>query len=184
MGGTGIRSRKIVILLSLLIFVICYLGNDNIAININSFFEMLKTGNTKGLMMHYYSFGKGSYIESIITTFFQTIIPIFSKPPLVAANIGYFGVIIGFIITVLGTIIAKVYSYIIGTIISDLFKVRKEYDIVNKYAIYVVLICTLISTFPFNIISYLAGVFNLKFKTYIVGILLADMFVLSYIILA
>lgn len=165
------------VFISIVFLGVCYYSFSGFAITINRFCEMLNTGNSKGIMMYYYEFGNINYITSILITSLQTLIPVFPKNPVIEANIVYFGNTVGFILTILGVLLGSSYAYLIGSALSNIFKLKKI--MINKCVIYVVVIFQFISVIA-SIVNYIAGTFKLDYKKYILAVMLGQMLYCIY----
>ncbi len=107
-----------------------------------------------------------------------TVVPLTLFPDSILAISGglAFGIVWGSIYTMIGALMGATLAFFItrtigndtvNKLLDKKFKGAKRYT--DKMGIEVILLLRLIPLFPFDIVSYLAGLSNIKFRKYIIG---------------
>jgi len=137
--------------------------------------NIFKFSNPEEFKDYIQSFGIWAPIVYIVLF---TVVPLTLFPDSILAISGglAFGIVRGSIYTMIGAIMGATLAFFITRTIGNSainnfmdknFKGAKNYT--DKMGIEVILLLRLIPLFPFDIVSYLAGLSNIKFKKYIIG---------------
>lgn len=98
----------------ILIFGAAYFLAPRFSLGVNQVCEMLLTGNARGLMMVFHSAGNGGIIIAISIGCLAFLVPFIKPEYLLQANIEYFGLNSGILLTVLGALLALTLLLLVG----------------------------------------------------------------------
>lgn len=177
------RLFSLLILISIVILAFIYLFNPSVKITVNRTMEMIFTADAKGMVMYYYEFTDFSYIFSILVSALQMLVPPLAKLTVINANIKFFGGIVALILSLAGMIIGLTYAYAIGRSLSTVtFGKFINRDLFNKYSFPVVLVLSIVWSWPFIFIGYICGLLLIDFKKFFSAITLGKLLSLCYLI--
>ena len=159
------EKKKEIVLISIVLVCMFILYKLNI----------FKFSNPEKFKDYIQSFGVWAPIVYIVLF---TIVPLTLFPDSILAISGglAFGLGWGSIYTMIGALMGATLAFFItrtignsaiNNLMDKKFKGAKKYT--DKMGIEVILLLRLIPLFPFDIVSYLAGLSNIKFKKYIIG---------------
>lgn len=156
---------------SLLLIGILYFISSDVALTLNKSFEMLNTGNAKGLRMLYYKFGSGAYMMAIIVSAIQFLVPAFPKDPVILAGTAYFGDSAGILSVVAGASLAAAYVYAIGRAVSYILRFGKKTETLDKYMPPLAFVFQLMPKGLPSLIGYAAGFLSADFKKFMFSVI-------------
>lgn len=171
------------ILFSVIILALIYLFNPSVKITVNRTMEMMFTADAKGMVMYYYEFTDFSYIFSILVNALQMLAPPLAKLTVINANIKFFGGTLALILSLTGMIIGLSYTYAIGRSLSTVsFGKFINRDLISKYSFPVILVFSIVWSWPFMFIGYICGLLLIDFKKFFSAITLGKLISLCYLI--
>ncbi|WBW97368.1 TVP38/TMEM64 family protein [Oceanirhabdus sp. W0125-5] len=141
-------------------------------------FNIFKFSNPEEFKEYIKSFGIWAPLVYIVLF---TVVPLTLFPDSILAISGglAFGIVWGSIYTMIGALMGGTLAFFITRTIGNSavnnfmdkkFKGAKKYT--DKMGVEVILLLRLIPLFPFDVVSYLAGLSNIDYKKYIVGTLI------------
>lgn len=137
--------------------------------------DMLNTNNLKNLIL------SSGYFAPIIYIIAFSLVPLTFFPDSLLAILGgtIFGLSKGFLYTSIGALIGGSISFFISRILGQSFiekfendKLRSIQNLLKENGFLMILLLRLIPLFPFDLISYGAGLTKISYKDFILGTLI------------
>lgn len=171
------------VLVSMVILALIYFLNPSTKIVVNRTMEMLFTSDSKGMVMYYYEFTDFNYVFSILVSALQMLIPPLAKLTVINANIKFFGGSIALLVSLIGMIVGLSYAYAIGRALSAVtFGKFINRETISKYSLPVILVISIVWSWPFIFIGYICGLLLIDFKKFFSAITLGKLISLCYLI--
>ncbi|GAA0231757.1 hypothetical protein GCM10008921_15370 [Metaclostridioides mangenotii] len=162
-----------------IVFILVVLGLYLLLPQVKSFVNQvvfyLSMDNIYAMNGYIASFDSTSYLMSTLLMVFQAVIALLSSTTIMQANNDVFGMAVGVVVSWIGllagsTVCFLLAKFLLGYFVKFIikkFKLEKIGDFVIKNGDSIVLLSRMLIFLPFDVISYILGLSNVSFKSYI-----------------
>jgi len=166
----------------LIMLFLIYLLFPSLSIQVNRTLSMLAFNDVKGLRMYFTGLGEPGKVAVSITMALQAVLAPLPRPVVIQASAGVFGAVKGSILAWMGVVLGAVLCFGIGRAYGRPLwrrigkeRRRERERFFEVLVLYLVFATRLLPGWPFDLVYYLAGISNMRFRDYLLAIVFSEL---------